>query len=357
MSRLPVYIDICFCLIVLPAIMLMFPIERWYHHYHAYVIALCVWLYVVYIFNRSITIPWLFTTGVRKFTAISLLGLSLLITFGLSSIELLPPPPIRPYDDYVRIVPLAKPYQQAVWSLFIIVETFSFAVGIFRHTEKQRARQREVESQRDLAEINLYKAQIKPHFMFNTLNSLYGLFLTHDSKALPALEKFITMMRYVHTTASHEYVALDDEVDYIRQYVGLQSLRLNERTHVTLSIDVENPEAMIPPMLLMTFVENCFKHGVSPVEESTIEICISEKDGQLIFSTRNHVFDLRHIGEHQGIDNCKKRLLLSFPSAHKLNIRKEVGEFKVDLSIDFGKGFRNHEKSESNITNHKTRLS
>ena len=114
----------------------------------------------------------------------------------------------------------------------MIVETFSFAVGLLTQTNIQRARRRAVEAERDKAELNLYKAQIKPHFMFNTLNSLYGLFLTGNSGALESLEKFISMMRYIHTTSSRDMVSLSDEAAYIRQYVDLQSLRLNGMTEV-----------------------------------------------------------------------------------------------------------------------------
>ena len=78
-------------------------------------------------------------------------------------------------------------------------------------------------------------------------------------------------MRYIHTTSMCDLVPLADEVDYINQYVGLQKLRLNEMTSVTIDIDIEDSALMVPPMLLVTFVENCFKHGVSPVEKSRLK--------------------------------------------------------------------------------------
>lgn len=170
--------------------------------------------------------------------------------------------------------------------------------------------------------------------MFNTLNSLYGLFLTGNEMALASLEKFISMMRYIHTSSMKDTVPLADEVDYIRQFVELQSLRLNEMTHVDLNIDVEDPSLMVPPMLLVTFVENCFKHGVSPVETSDIRISLSEKSGKLIFTTYNKTFPVKRIGEHLGIENCKKRLSLLYVGHHDLMIDDDGKFFNVKLIID-----------------------
>ena len=104
--------------------------------------------------------------------------------------------------------------------------------------------------------------------MFNTLNSLYGLLLTDRELGLRSLEKFISMMRYMYNSSERETVPLKDETEYIREYVDLQSLRLNGRTSVIFETDVAEGGRMVPPMLLVTFVENCFKHGVSSEVES-----------------------------------------------------------------------------------------
>lgn len=334
MKNLPKYIDLAFCLVVLPVMVMMFPIERWYHNFQSYVISLGVWLYCLYGLNRLVTVPLLFREGRRKWVGIGAIVVSLVITYLFSAVTLYNPPPNIHDIGIVRIFPKVKQYQQAVWSLFMIVEAFSFAVGLLTQTEIQRTRRRRVEAERDRAEIELYRAQIKPHFMFNTLNSLYGLFLTHNPNALPSLEKFIAMMRYIHTTATQEYVALADEADYIMEYVGLQELRLNDKTHVELEIEVADSRLEVLPMLLVTFVENCFKHGISPEHESTIVISLRESEGRLEFHTRNRIFPVKRIGEHQGIANCRRRLALCYPSRHRLDITEADDTFRVDLTID-----------------------
>lgn len=334
MKNLSLYIDMVFCAVVLPVMVMIFPIERWSHNFLWYVVMVGVWLYMLYFVNRAVTVPLLFRGGRYRWGGAALFLLSLAVTYLLSCVTLYTPKPNIHDTGINRVLPSVQQYQQAVWSLFMIVESFSFAVGLLTQVNKQRSRRRDVEAQRDRAEIELYKAQIKPHFMFNTLNSLYGLFLTHNDKALESLEKFISMMRYIHTSSLCDYVPLCDECDYIRQYVGLQSLRLNGMTSVSLVIETSDGTLRVPPMLLVTFVENCFKHGVSPVEPSAISIKLVERDGHLSFSTSNRIFPVKRIGEHMGIDNCRKRLALLYPGRHEMDICSDGVNYTVNLNID-----------------------
>lgn len=334
MKNISLYIDLAFCIVVLPVMMMIFPVERWFHNFQWYVVSVGLWLYCLYFLNRLITVPFLFRGKRDRAVSALIIVLSLVITWSFSHITLYPPKPSIHDLGIERVLPYIQQYQQAVWSLFMIVETFSFAVGLLTQTNIQRSRRHAVEAERDKAEIELYKARIKPHFMFNTLNSLYGLFLTNDSNALASLEKFISMMRYIHTSSTRDLVPLSDEVDYIRQYVGLQQLRLNEMTSVALDIDVENNSTMVPPMLLVTFVENCFKHGVSPVEKSRITISLHEHAGRMEFMTCNRIFPVSRIGEHMGIENCRKRLELLFPERHRLTVANDGTFFSVKLCIE-----------------------
>lgn len=333
MRNIPLYIDLAFCIIVLPVMTMIFPVERWYHNFPYYVTSVGIWLYALYFLNRTITVPFLFKGKHKAIAGTVVITLSVTVTYLFTSVALYTPKPNIHDAGIDRLLPNIQQYQQAVWSLFMIVEAFSFAVGLLTQTNIQRSRRRAVEAERDKARINLYKAQIKPHFMFNTLNSLYGLFLTKDDNALPSLEKFISMMRYIHTSSMCDLVPLRDEVDYIRQYVGLQKLRLNEMTAVSLDIDINDDSLMIPPMLLVTFVENCFKHGVSPVEKSNMTISLHENDGIMTFRTSNRIFPVRHIGEHMGIGNCRRRLELLYPQRHRLDITETGNTFNVKLNI------------------------
>lgn len=333
MKNIALYIDLAFCLVVLPIMVALSPIERWVHNFTTYMVLAGAWLYFVYIINRAFTIPFLFGSRNKKICGAIMILASIIVTFILSGIELYIPKPNIHDEGIVRRLPQILQYQQALWTLFMIVEAFSFAVGLLVQTNIQKARLRSAESARDKAEIELYKAQIKPHFMFNTLNSLYGLFLTENKNALPSLEKFISMMRYIHTSSNRDLVPLSEEAEYIREYVDVQSLRLNEMTTVVLNIDIRNESLMIPPMLLVTFVENCFKHGVSPVQKSCILISLSENEGNLLFATSNRIFPVKRIGEHMGIENCRKRLELLYPGKYELTINSNDDIYNVSLQI------------------------
>ncbi len=337
MNNLPKYIDLVFCLIVLPVMALIFPVERWLHNFPWYVITVGIWLYFLYFINRIITLPLLFRDTQKRLVSISLILISVGITFALSSITLYQPKPNLLDVGIFRMFPGMQQYQQAVWSLFMIVEAFSFAIGLLTQANLQRSRRLTVEAERDKAEIALYKAQIKPHFMFNTLNSLYGLFLTHDEKALQSLEMYISMIRYISTTSQCDFVPLSEEADYIRQYVALQSLRLTPLTKININIDLEHPNLNIPPMILVTFVENCFKHGVSTLENNEIVIHLTERNGGIIFSTSNFIFPVAKTGEHLGIENCRRRLQLLYPKSHTLSIHNDGKMYIVNLCIDLSK--------------------
>lgn len=328
------YIDLVFCLVVLPVMIMIFPVERWFRNFPWYVTTVGVWLYALYFLNRLYAVSALFKNRKSRCIGVALILLSALVTCLLSKVTLYDPKPNVFDEGITRIFPSIMQYQQAIWSLFMIVEAFSFAIGLLTEANMHKSRRRAVEAERDRAEIELYKAQIKPHFMFNTLNSLYGLFLTHNDKALESLEKYIAMLRYIHMTSMKDFVALAEEVDYIKQYVELQSLRLNEMTTVKLDIDIADESLNCPPMLLVTFVENCFKHGISPVEKSQITISIREQKGKLMFSTDNRIFPVKRIGEHMGIENCRKRLQRLYPGKHTIGISNDGKFYKIKLNID-----------------------
>lgn len=135
---------------------------------------------------------------------------------------------------------------------------FSFAVGTLAELYRRTIERQAAEHEQRKAELALYKVQINPHFLFNTLNTLYGLMLTDVARAETAFMQFMDMTKYMYTNADKDRVPLRSEIDYIRQYIELQKNRMNDHTHVHLSIESRNgcPDAMIAPMILITFVEN-----------------------------------------------------------------------------------------------------
>lgn len=162
---------------------------------------------------------------------------------------------------------------------------------MLKEVYRQKLARTEMEYERNRAEFALYKAQINPHFLFNTLNTLYGLLVTQSDKTEVTLERFINLTKYMYNNANREFIPLSEEVDYIGQYIALQKLRLNELADVRFTHDVERGEIPIPPMMLITFVENAFKYGISSNDSCFIHIRLSQQADKLYFEVTNSTFD------------------------------------------------------------------
>ncbi|MGM9760684.1 MAG: sensor histidine kinase [Parabacteroides sp.] len=324
MKNVSLYIDLSFCFVFLPLMMYMFPVERWWGVYPLFFTLFCSWLYVTYFSYKYYIIPRLFRGGKTRVWAILSVVASLTVTFLFSAypitspyyslrLQLMEESPYSPWG--------VRPNEQAVWLHYIIVVIFCFAVGMLKEAYKQRMTLEEVEYERNRAELALYKAQINPHFLFNTLNTIYGLLITHSDKAVETLERFIDLTKYMYNNANREFISLGEEVEYISEYITLQQLRLNENTTVDFAHEVENESLPVPPMLLITFVENAFKYGISSTDASFIHIRLQQNAGRILFEVENTNFRISHKhSQGMGIENCRKRLSLLYPDRHRLEL-------------------------------------
>ena len=162
--------------------------------------------------------------------------------------------------------------------------------------------------------------------------------LAQSEKAEAAFVQFIHLVKYMYTRATQDKVSIAEEAQYIEQYIELQKNRLDEsRTQVDYTYENNHacPNAQIAPMLLITFVENALKYGTSAHEKSLIRIRLQVKDNTLCFIAENPIVNPRPADKAPGIGiaNCRKRLELLYPSAHKLNIQEQDGWYKVELEI------------------------
>ncbi|MGN0282727.1 MAG: sensor histidine kinase [Prevotella sp.] len=338
MRNVPLLIDLTFCIVFLPLIIWLMPKENWMlEKYPSFLYMAVAWLYVIYIINRRFTIPLLFRSKRSMAWALALLVASGCVTYLLTHIEMFAPL----YGEHTyhelypqRIIKLQL-YRQTVWLWFIIAETFSFAVGILTEFNRQRQQREAMESERNRAELALYKAQINPHFLFNTLNTLYGLLITRSEKTIKAMEQFISLTKYLYNNANCTLVPLCEEMEYLQQYIELQKLRLNEMADVKFTYDVTQPESQLPPMLLMTFVENAFKYGISSNEHCFIHITLVQHDGGITFEAQNSVFaSATKTSKKMGLENCRRRLALLYPDRHRLTTtHNKDGTFHVNLWI------------------------
>ena len=180
----------------------------------------------------------------------------------------------------------------------------------------------------------LHAQQIGQPFLFNTLNTLYALVLSGSEKTESAFVKFSNILRYMYSQTHSETIPVKQEIDYIRQYVDLQSLRLNRHTQVELTVETDNEQTPVPPMILITFVENAFKYGTSSEKDCVIRILIRLYNGQLILETENQIMRTHEEGRPAiGIANCRKRLDLLYPDRYKLLSGPEGSLYRTKLTI------------------------
>jgi sensor histidine kinase YesM len=196
----------------------------------------------------------------------------------------------------------------------------------------------ELEKQNLEARLNFLKSQVNPHFMFNTLNNISSLSDINPHETKEAIIKLSELMRYMVYETNSDKVGLREELEYVKNYISLQSLRIKEKNFVSLDIDTGENSYLIEPMLLIPFVENAFKHSGKD-KSPGIWVKASVLDSAFIFEIRNRS---KHYNENKeadstrsgfGISNVKKRLDLLYPGNYILNISEENGIFEVKLII------------------------
>lgn len=216
--------------------------------------------------------------------------------------------------------------------LFSIVVLFSILL-------KVRHRLSRAEQAHHQAEMVSLKEQINPHFLFNTLNGIYALAVRDKSgTTASAILKLSGLMRYVVTETSNAYVDLDKEIAYINDYIELQKLRLDRRVQLSYEVVGAPQGKKIAPLLLVPFIENAFKYGVNPDEDSNISILIKINDSELDMVVENNKVKVAlhpHESSGKGIENTKLRLHLWYPSKHLLDLSDDDKRFRVHLIIQF----------------------
>lgn len=198
-------------------------------------------------------------------------------------------------------------------------------------------RLKQAENEKLSAQIASLKSQINPHFLFNTLNNIYATVIDTSPKAADMIDKLSEMMRYTMRDTQQDFVLLEDEINYISNYIELQRLRLDRSVKLEYNCMENIQDLQIAPMLLIPFVENAFKHGVNSEQKSHIKIEITMNKQELQLSVANNKVSIQqNIYERSGlgIENTKHRLNLIYPSKHLLVINNTEKQFLVSLYID-----------------------
>jgi two-component system LytT family sensor kinase len=185
-------------------------------------------------------------------------------------------------------------------------------------------------------ELKFLKSQIQPHFFFNTLNNIYSLSLKHSDQAPEVILKLSDLMSYMLYESTAPLVSLAKEIDYLRNYLDVEQLRFGKRLSVSFTISGLIKEANIPPMVLILFLENSFKHGFkNNISRIQLTIFLQVADGHLFFRVENPVSEEENAGGNNGIGlkNVRRRLDLLYGNRYTLDIREADSIFIVSLKI------------------------
>jgi len=194
--------------------------------------------------------------------------------------------------------------------------------------------QRDLENQRLTAELALLKSQINPHFLFNSLNSIYSLAYQRAENTPEAILKLSEIMRYMLYECNDNKVDLANELQYLQNFIDLQKIRFGDNSYVKFEVDGIITNQQIVPLLLISFIENAFKHGVANDLNAPIQLKITVDDGHLQFYMHNkkHLHN-RDAAGGIGLNNVKRRLKLLYPNHYHLNINDTADTYTCELSL------------------------
>lgn len=194
--------------------------------------------------------------------------------------------------------------------------------------------QRDLENQRLSAELAFLKSQINPHFLFNSLNSIYSLAYQQSKSTPDAILKLSEIMRYMLYECNDNKVDLSKELQYLQNYIDLQKIRFGNNAYIDFKIDGQVTDQQIVPLLLIAFIENAFKHGIANDSLTPIKLLISVDHQHLQFFIQNkkHTNNRDAMGGI-GLNNVKRRLDLLYPGKYNLDIRDEIDTYTCELSL------------------------
>ncbi|MEO5977781.1 MAG: histidine kinase [Chryseolinea sp.] len=199
------------------------------------------------------------------------------------------------------------------------------------------SKKKEVQNEKLIAELNFLKAQINPHFLFNTLNNLYYLAYSKSENTTEVIAKLSQMMRYMIYESNHAKVLLTKEIEYMLSYVSLEKLRLNNQIPIKFEVTGTVDNLWITPLIFITFLENAFKHGVNNSNPNAwVNISIQLRGKECIYIVENSkTTDSKDVAEKSGIGlkNVKRRLELSYPEHHILETIETTEKYFIKLTL------------------------
>jgi LytS/YehU family sensor histidine kinase len=226
--------------------------------------------------------------------------------------------------------------QHDIVAVVILVLMFGMNIGI-KLFFKNRNDQKKLESlqKKNLEQqLEYLKYQINPHFFMNTLNNIHALVDIDPEKAKDTILELSKMMRFILYEGDKSGVPLSREFDFIRHYVALMQLRYTDKVDIRTDLPNEAPDKTVPPLMLISFIENAFKHGISYQHQSYVHIKVDVSGDQLYFSCQNSKAEKPNEEKGGvGLSNVKQRLRLLYDNNYSLKIQNQPDSYNVELII------------------------
>ena len=280
---------------------------------------------IIFYINYSLLVPYLLLKKKKLFYFLSIIAI-LYGTYLLSSYG----SPFAKVDINFSVplkVPLVLPS--------IVLLVVSTAIRIYEEWNENERNKKEIELQKHTSELQNLKNQLNPHFFFNSLNSIYSLTTKKSNDAPEAVIMLSDLMRYMLYKANDDFVLLQQEMDYIQNYIKLQRLRLANNENVKINIRGTISNQKIRPLLFISFIENAFKYGTDFKGNTEIKIDISINTNELQFSCINLIGNRKKDKDSSGIGlkNTKERLQLLYPDKYWLLLNEEDNKYIVNLTL------------------------
>lgn len=292
---------------------------------------------VIVYFNFGVLIPKLFPQKLTLYIS-SLLGAitvvtiaRIVLTYHLVTTEVWKEANIAGLD-------LFDPnYFVAVFVGELYVVGFTMAIKLGIDYASTLSKTKDLENKKLAAELSFLRSQVQPHFFFNTLNNLYALTLTKSDKAPETILKLSELMSYVIYEGKQSRTPLRNEIKHIQDYLDLEQLRYGKRLEVAVAITGKIDSYYIPPLILIPFIENCFKHGNTDTNRIPIKVEFTIKSNRLSYIVENKINPNQSTSDSErggiGVKNAVRRLDLLFKNEYSLNIKETSDTFTVHLNM------------------------
>lgn len=245
-----------------------------------------------------------------------------------------------PLQEYMHLTPVNKnPWQPGTFLAMCTTLAITSMIELFKYWAKKQQDWMQAEKEKVTAELQLLKAQVHPHFLFNTLNNIYSFSLENSPKTPGLILKLSSLLSYILYDCKAEEVLLEKEIEVMKNYIDLEKERYGNKIEISLNIEGDIKDKYIAPLLLLPFLENAFKHGTSEqLEKPWLSMDIAVKQHSMrckIVNSKNEYVPASENGI--GIQNVKKRLEFLYPGKHELKMTSEENFFVVSFLLELKK--------------------